>query len=215
MAGKAYDAKNDFEQCAALRDWRLTHAGGLPNRRSDNDAEKSLASWLSKALQRRQRALSDRPSQRQLTPDEAAHLDSIVGMAIGEASANVPASSHARPSASHAGGQAAVEEWLGATPAFLVARRYGSAEDEMETRMYFKCMKMYLLRVRAAMSDADMQSIQDSLGADFFEQMQAKALQEFNGHAKHCGEDPVNTQELNNIIQRTPLEELDDLMEML
>ena len=99
MAGKAYDTKNDFERCAALRDWRLTHAGGLPNRRSDNSVEKSLASWLSKALQRRQRALSDRPSQRQLTPDETVHLDSIVGMAIGQASANAPASASSDPAA--------------------------------------------------------------------------------------------------------------------
>ena len=93
MAGKSYDTKKYFEKCAALRDWRLTHAGGLPNRRSDKDAEKSLASWLSKALQRRQRALSDRPSQRQLTPNDATHLDSIVGMAIGEASAQHSAAS--------------------------------------------------------------------------------------------------------------------------
>ena len=95
-AGKAHDTKNDFEQCAALRDWKLTHAGGLPSRSSDNDAEKALANWLSKALQRRQRALGCRPpSMRQLTSDEAAHLESIIGMASGEVSAQVPASSHA------------------------------------------------------------------------------------------------------------------------
>ena len=105
MAGKAYDTKNDFERCAALRDWRLTHAGDLPNRhwrlptRSDSSVEKALASWLSKALQRRQRALSDRPSERQLTPDETVHLDSIVGMAIGQASANAPASASSDPAA--------------------------------------------------------------------------------------------------------------------
>ena len=63
MAGKAHDTKNDFEQCAALRDWKLTHAGGLPSRSSDQAAEKSLANWLSKTLQRRQRALGSAPSQ--------------------------------------------------------------------------------------------------------------------------------------------------------
>ncbi len=94
MAGKAHDTKNDFEQCAALRDWKLTHVGGLPSRSSDNDAEKALANWLSKALQRRQRALGCRPRMRQLTSDEAAHLDSIMGMTIGEISAQVPAPSH-------------------------------------------------------------------------------------------------------------------------
>ena len=84
--------KNDFERCADLREWRLTHAGDLPRRRSDNDVEKSLASWLSKALQRRERALGDYPSQQQLTPDQAVHLNSIVGMAIGPASAHATAS---------------------------------------------------------------------------------------------------------------------------
>ena len=92
MMGNAYDTKKDFGRCAALRDWRLTHAGDLPNRRSDNGVEKSLASWFSKALQRRQRALSDKPSQRQLTPDEAVHLNSIVDFAMGQASANAPVS---------------------------------------------------------------------------------------------------------------------------
>ena len=92
MTGNAYDTKKDFEQCAALREWRLTHAGALPRQRSDNAAESALAKWFSKALPRRQRALRDRPSERQLTPDEAVHLNSIVGMAMGEASANAPAS---------------------------------------------------------------------------------------------------------------------------
>ena len=93
-AGKAHDTKNDFEQCAALRDWKLTHAGGLPSRSSDKDAEKSLANWLSKTLQRRQRAVGSEPSQRQLTVNQAAHLDSIMGMAIGEVSAQAQAESH-------------------------------------------------------------------------------------------------------------------------
>ena len=81
----------------------MTHSGALPNKRSSNAAEMSLGQWLSKALQRRRRALSDRPSQRQLTPEETAHLDSIVGMAMGAASANVPAPSHARPSVAFQG----------------------------------------------------------------------------------------------------------------
>ena len=79
---------SDFERCAALRVWRLTHSGGLPKQRSDSEYEKSLARWLSKALERRHRALSSRPSQRQLTPDEAVHLDSIVGMAVEDAPAS-------------------------------------------------------------------------------------------------------------------------------
>jgi hypothetical protein len=80
---------SDFERCSELRDWRLAHAGDLPRRRSDDAYEQSLALWFSKALQRQQRALSSRPSHRQLTLDETAHLDSIVRMAI-EAPAAVP-----------------------------------------------------------------------------------------------------------------------------
>ena len=75
-----------------MRDWRLTHAGALPRQRSDNAVEAALARWFSKALQRRQRALGNFPSQRQLTPDEAVHLNSIVDLAMGDASANAPAS---------------------------------------------------------------------------------------------------------------------------
>ena len=102
-AGKAHDAKNDFERCAALRDWKLTHTGGLPSRSSDQAAEKSLANWLSKTLQRRQRALGSGPSKRQLTLDQAAHLDNIMGMAIGEVPAQVPTASHASTEATFQG----------------------------------------------------------------------------------------------------------------
>ena len=80
---------SDFERCSELRDWRRAHAGDLPRQRSDNEYEQSLARWYSKALQRQHRALSSRPSQRQLIPDETAHLDSIVRMAI-EAPAAAP-----------------------------------------------------------------------------------------------------------------------------
>ena len=80
---------SDFERCSELRDWRRAHAGDLPSRSSDNEYEQSIARWYSKASQRQHRALSSRPSQRQLTPDETAHLDSIVRMAI-EAPAAAP-----------------------------------------------------------------------------------------------------------------------------
>ena len=82
MVSQEHDVKMYFEKCAALRVWRITHKGALPKRRIDNDDERSLASWLSRALQRRQRALGDCPSQRQLTRDEATHLDSIVCMDV-------------------------------------------------------------------------------------------------------------------------------------
>ena len=80
---------SDFERCSELRDWRRAHAGDLPRRRSDNEYEQSLALWHSKASQRQHRALSSRPSERQLTPDETAHLDSIVRIAI-ESPATAP-----------------------------------------------------------------------------------------------------------------------------
>ena len=73
---------SDFERCSELRDWRRAHAGDLPSRSSANEYEQSLARWYSKASLRQHRALSSRPSQRQLTPDETAHLDSIVRIAI-------------------------------------------------------------------------------------------------------------------------------------
>ena len=73
---------SDFERCSEMRDWRRAHAGDLPRRRSDNEYEQSLALWYSKASQRQHRALSSRPSERQLTLDETAHLDSIVRIAI-------------------------------------------------------------------------------------------------------------------------------------
>jgi len=89
-AGKADDTNNDFERCAPLRDWKLTHTGGLPNRYSDQDAEKALANWLSKALQRRQRALGSGPSKRQLTIDQAARLDNTIAIDTGEVPAQAP-----------------------------------------------------------------------------------------------------------------------------
>ena len=105
MASPPYESQNDFERCADLREWRLTHAGDLPNRRSDNIVERSLAIWLSKALQRRKRQLTARPSQRKLTTDESFHLDSTshrplpVLLHIGQASAHDPGSASSDPAA--------------------------------------------------------------------------------------------------------------------
>jgi len=86
---------SDFERCSELRDWRRAHAGDLPGQSSDNEYERSLARWYSKASQRQHRALSSRPSERQLTPDETAHLDSIVRIAI-ESPAAAPVSDFER-----------------------------------------------------------------------------------------------------------------------
>ena len=71
-------ASQHLERCAELRQWRLSHAGELPRRKSDNQEEASLAMWLSKALPRRSRSLGDGPSKKQLTPEETAHLNSIL-----------------------------------------------------------------------------------------------------------------------------------------
>ena len=126
MAGKAHDTQNDFEQCAALRDWKLAHAGGLPSRSSDKDAEKSLANWLSKTFRRRQRALGSAPSQRQLTGAQAAHLDNIIGMATGE----VPAQA---PTASHASTEATLQGNAGTDPARSVEHQVPSKRLRTET----------------------------------------------------------------------------------
>ena len=71
-------ASQHLERCADLRQWRLSHAGELPKRRSDNQEEASLAMWLSKALPRRVSSLGDGPSKRQLTPEETSHLNNIL-----------------------------------------------------------------------------------------------------------------------------------------
>ena len=71
-------ASQHLERCAELRQWRLSHAGELPRRKSDNQEEASLAMWLSKALPRRVRSLGDGPSKKQLTPEETSHLNSIL-----------------------------------------------------------------------------------------------------------------------------------------
>ena len=105
MGSQPYESQNDFERCSDLRQWRLTHAGDLPNRRSDNIVERSLAIWLSKAFQRRKRQLTARPSQRKLTTDESFHLDLTstsplsVLLHIGQASAHDPGSASSDPAA--------------------------------------------------------------------------------------------------------------------
>ena len=71
-------ASHHLKRCADLRQWRLSHAGELPRRKSDNREEASLAMWLSKALPRRFRNLGDGPSKKQLTSEETSHLNSIL-----------------------------------------------------------------------------------------------------------------------------------------
>ena len=73
---------NDFERCNELRQWCINHSYERPRRRSEDKTEASLANWLSMALVRRTRAYStskaNRPSGRQLTAIETAHLNSIL-----------------------------------------------------------------------------------------------------------------------------------------
>ena len=56
----------------------MNHSGERPRRRSDDKTVASLAIWLQRALIRRTRAVQNRPSGRQLTAPETAHLNSIV-----------------------------------------------------------------------------------------------------------------------------------------
>ena len=70
--------KDHFERCNELRQWCLSHSGDRPRIRSDDKTEASLAIWLQRALIRRTRAWSNRPSTRQLNASETAHLNSIV-----------------------------------------------------------------------------------------------------------------------------------------
>ena len=93
--------EQDFERCSDLRRWRFEHAGALPRRNSDDSTENSLANWLSMVLPRRLRAVGPKPSQRKLTAEQTAHLDELLGFCSG-------AQGSERPSASLAGGQAAI-----------------------------------------------------------------------------------------------------------
>ena len=56
----------------------MNHSGERPRCRSDDKTEASLAIWLQRALIRRTRAWNNRPSARQLTASETAHLNSIL-----------------------------------------------------------------------------------------------------------------------------------------
>ena len=67
--------KSHAEHCAELEAWLLEHDGLLPNRRSGDKAEASLADWFAKASQRRSRALGSNPSLQQLTPKEVEQLE--------------------------------------------------------------------------------------------------------------------------------------------
>ena len=73
-------AKEDFERCNELRQWCISHSGERPHRRycPDDTSETSLAMWLDRAMSRRARAHNNRPSGRQLTATETAHLHSIL-----------------------------------------------------------------------------------------------------------------------------------------
>ena len=76
----AAPTKDDFERCNELRQWCMNHSGERPHRRysQDDKTEASLAKWLGRALARRTSAVSDRPSGRQLTAIETAHLNNIL-----------------------------------------------------------------------------------------------------------------------------------------
>jgi hypothetical protein len=59
----------------------MNHSGERPRRRSDDHTESSLAYWLKMALVRRARAYNSRPSLRQLTAIQKAHLNNILAQA--------------------------------------------------------------------------------------------------------------------------------------
>ena len=74
--------KHDIKRCNELRRWFVKHAGQRPRRRSDDETEASLALWLDRSLIRRTRAVSNRPSARQLTPQQTNRLNSILAQAM-------------------------------------------------------------------------------------------------------------------------------------
>ena len=92
----AAPTKDDFERCNELRQWCMNHSGERPHRRysQDDETEASLAKWLGRALARRTSAVSDRPSGRQLTAIETAHLNNILARPqLGQVAATASATS--------------------------------------------------------------------------------------------------------------------------
>ena len=70
------------KRCADLKRWLLQHHGTFPKRKSKDNAEASLANWLSMTLPRRFRDLGSKANQKQLTPAEFSQLDDAMGSAI-------------------------------------------------------------------------------------------------------------------------------------
>ena len=65
--------------CTKIISWRCANNGAIPRQRSDDEEERALAKWVSKALPRRNKAIGSEPSKRQLTDDEVARLDKCLG----------------------------------------------------------------------------------------------------------------------------------------
>ena len=68
----------DFERCSELVKWFKNHSGECPRRKSDDNTEATLATWLDKARSRQTRGHDNTPSGRKLTAAETAHLNNIM-----------------------------------------------------------------------------------------------------------------------------------------
>ena len=70
--------QHHFERSKELEQWFINHSGERPRRRSHNQSEVSLATWLDRALKRRTDTWYHRPCARQLTAKEKANLNRIM-----------------------------------------------------------------------------------------------------------------------------------------
>ena len=64
--------------CFDLSAWIRAHHGAAPRRKSEDAEEKRLANWVAKTLQRKTRSPGERPSDKQLTPEEISMLDAAL-----------------------------------------------------------------------------------------------------------------------------------------
>ena len=64
--------------CLDLSAWIRAHHGAAPRRKSEDAEEKRLANWVAKTLQRKTRSPGERPSDKQLTPEEISMLDAAL-----------------------------------------------------------------------------------------------------------------------------------------
>ena len=177
---------DDFKSDVANVSGWICKRHAYPRERSEDPLERKAAQILKHLKARRGKprvAGSSKPSDRQLSQAEEAHLQQELSAAFavamkaltGETLADIKHDGEAllvRKAQELAGatclqsleaeglpsglaqGPATWKAWYLAEPAFWSELQFDSADDEENDRMYFKAMKLYMLHVRGALDDA-------------------------------------------------------------